>query len=206
MPPFEIEVKFYLSDLPAFEQKLQRMGAVQAHPRVHEVNLRFDLPDGSLSKAGRVLRLRQDSHSYYTFKGPSEVSQGVNARREVELDVPDFDEAKAFLEALGYQVTVMYEKYRTGYHFQGVLITLDEMPFGTLCELEGPDPETIHTAADALGLDWEERSTASYLQLFETLKGLMGLTARNLSFAELDGMSFSASDLGLHPADYSDQS
>lgn len=197
----ELEVKFYLADLPAFERRLQQLGAVPDHARAHEINLRFDLPDGSLSRARRVLRLRQDSHAYFTYKGPAELSDGVSARQEVELDVPDFEQAKAFLEALGYVVMVMYEKYRTGYRFRDVLITLDEMPFGTLCELEGPDGATIRAAADALGLDWEARSLASYLQLFDFYRTTRGLTLRHLSFAEFEGLFVTPAELGLRPAD-----
>ena len=44
----ELEVKFYLSRRKAMEAMLSALGQVTA-PRVHEVNLRFDTPDLSLS-------------------------------------------------------------------------------------------------------------------------------------------------------------
>jgi len=53
----EIEVKFYLANLPALEQRIIKAGGILVQPRVHEVNLRFDLPDGSLTADKRVLRL-----------------------------------------------------------------------------------------------------------------------------------------------------
>jgi hypothetical protein len=94
----------------------------------------------------------------------------------------------------------MYEKYRTGYNLDNVFVTLDEMPFGNLTEIEGPEAVSIQTAAAKLGLDWEARSMESYLQLFSHLQQA-GITARHLSFAEFQGLSFKAEDVGMHPAD-----
>jgi adenylate cyclase class IV len=44
----EIEIKFYVNDLKRLEARLLELGAVLIQPRVHESNVRFDLPDGSL--------------------------------------------------------------------------------------------------------------------------------------------------------------
>jgi adenylate cyclase class IV len=61
----ELEVKFYLSRRKVMEARVDSMGELIA-PRVHEVNLRFDTPDLSLSSKGRLLRLRQDSRARVT--------------------------------------------------------------------------------------------------------------------------------------------
>jgi adenylate cyclase class IV len=53
----ELEVKFYLSDLPALRARLEAAGAQLFKPRVHEINLRFDTPSGDLTRGYRVLRL-----------------------------------------------------------------------------------------------------------------------------------------------------
>ena len=42
----------------------------------------------------------------------------------------DFEAARRLLEALGYRLTVMYEKYRTTYHLRHLIVVLDEMPYG----------------------------------------------------------------------------
>ena len=57
----ELEVKFYLVDLPALETRLRELGANQSSLRTYELNLRFDTQEGSLSRTRRVLRLRQDA-------------------------------------------------------------------------------------------------------------------------------------------------
>lgn len=197
----EIEVKFFVHDLNAVTERLQANGARLLSPRVLETNLRFDTPDGSLTRQRQVLRLRQDVNAVMTFKGPAQAGEEVSARQEIEFQVSDFTAARHLLEALGYQVAVIYEKYRTEYELGGLTVMLDEMPFGSFMEIEGPDAASIRSAAQKLGLDWEARSVASYLALFSQLRSSRQLSARNLTFAEMQGVNVSAQDLGLRYAD-----
>lgn len=197
----EIEVKFPLRDLAALAGRLEALGARLVVPRVLETNLRFDTPDRSLTAARRVLRLRQDNNAVMTYKGPAALGEEVSDRQEIEFQVSDFAAARHLLEALGYEVSVMYEKYRTTYALAELVITLDEMPFGCFAEIEGPDAANIRAAAAALDLDWDARSTASYLGLFNLLQVGRGLSAQNLSFAEFDGVQVSMEDMGLRYAD-----
>jgi adenylate cyclase class 2 len=197
----ELEVKFYLTNLPALERRLQEIGAVVAHARVHETNLRFDTPQGELAKTLRVLRLRQDTAARVTYKGPGELRGGVRLRQEIEFTVSDFNNARTLFEALGYTVYLMYEKHRTTYRLGDVLVTLDEMPFGSFAEIEGPDPESIAAVNRQLGLDWETRILDSYTGLFDRLCQRLGLTFRDLSFENFSGLTVSPEDMGLRPAD-----
>jgi adenylate cyclase, class 2 len=195
----EQEAKFYIANLPGLEVRLRAQGAVLAHERVFESNLRFDLPDGSLNRKRQVLRLRQDERARMTYKGPADVSQDISARPEIEFEVSSFENARALLEALGYRVSVMYEKYRTTYHLGECEVTLDEMPYGNFVEVEGPGLEIIRAVADRLGLNWVTRSQESYLMLFSRLRA-GGLAAENLSFAEVKQF-FPAEAFGLKAAD-----
>jgi hypothetical protein len=70
------------------------------------VNLRFDTPDGRLTRSLQVLRLRQDTLA--DLQGSRGYGRGVHARRELEFTVSDFEAARALLSA-GYQVSLMYE-------------------------------------------------------------------------------------------------
>ena len=196
----ELEVKFYLSRREAMEAKLSALGRVIA-PRVHEVNLRFDTPDLSLSATGRLLRLRKDSRARVTYKGEGSVEGGVRLRKELEFTVSDFDTAKALFEALGFQVYTMYEKYRTTYQLGDVEVVLDEMPTGDFLEIEGPDSESIRAVADQLDLNWEVRILESYTMLFEYLRGRLGLSFRDLSFENFEGMEISPEVMGIKIAD-----
>jgi adenylate cyclase class 2 len=197
----ELEVKYLVSDLAKLEQRLKTLGALRESARTHEVNLRFDTPDGALEKGKQVLRLRQDQAIHLTYKGPSSSQQGVRVRTEIEFSVDDFEKARRFLEVLGYQVALMYEKYRTTYSLDGVEILLDELPFGAFVEIEGSDPQVIRAVNDRLGLDWERRAPDSYIVLFEALKARLDLPFRDLSFENFVNLKVTPADLNLRPAD-----
>ena len=196
---YEQEAKFFIANLPALESRLKTLEAPLKHPRVFESNLRFDFPDRRLTGKRQVLRLRQDERARLTFKGPTDPAQEISSRPEIEFEVSSFDNARALLEALGYEISVMYEKYRTSYELHGCEITLDELPYGTFAEIEGPDIAAIRGVANLLGLKWDVRSRESYLMLFERLRQ-GGLSARNLSFAEVSE-PFPPEALGLAAAD-----
>jgi adenylate cyclase class 2 len=197
----ELEVKFYMADLPGLKMKLEGLGTQCVQERVHEVNLRFDTADGELKQSFQVLRLRKDRDCRLTYKGPGQAHDGVQLRKELEFTVGDFETAKAFLEALGYQVELMYEKYRAVYALGEVLVTLDEMPYGHFAEIEGPSGEAIQQAALRLGLDWGTRILESYMVLFDRSRDALGFTFRDLSFENFSNLPVSAAALGVRLAD-----
>ncbi len=197
----EVEVKFYLSDKTAFEDRLRRIGGTLLHDRVLEKNYRFDTPGLTLSREHRVLRLRQDDAAILTYKGPSIVSEGVSDREEIEFTVSDLAAARLLLEALGYKESVTYEKWRTTYLLDQLEVTLDEMPFGNFTEIEGGDAQAIQLAARKLALDWSAAITDSYLMLFDRVKKQKKIEIANLTFDDFRGLSVTPQVLGVHPAD-----
>jgi adenylate cyclase class 2 len=196
----ELEVKFYLSRRKEMEEKLDDLGQVIA-PRVHEVNLRLDNLHEALTASGRLLRLRQDTKARVTYKGPGSIEGGARLRQELEFSVSDFEAAQKLFEALGYQVYMMYEKYRTTYQLGNVEVVLDEMPYGDFVEIEATDGESIQGAARQLGLNWEARILESYTILFERAKLQLGFDFRDLSFKNFLGMTVTPGAMGVMPAD-----
>jgi len=193
----EQEVKFYLNDLKTFEERLIVCGAHLKLERSLEINQRFDTPDRRLSRSYQVLRLRQDKICRLTWKGAGDPAGEVSAREELEVEVSDLDTARAILEGLGFELMLVYEKYRSAYMLGEVEISLDEMPFGHFCEVEGPDIESIKNSAALLDLVWENRSTLSYLALFNNLKEKLGLTMRDLTFENFKKTRVTRQDLGF---------
>lgn len=181
-----------MPDLAQIAARLQALGATLAQPRQYEVNLRFDSAAGDLVRQRQVLRLRQDNAARLTFKGPGREVDGIQQRQELEFTVSDYTMAQRFLEALGYQVVWMYEKYRQTYALKEVLVTLDELPFGSFIEIEGPDGGSIRSAAQQLGLDWGKRILVSYAALFEQARQALGFTFRDLSFENFRGIAVPA--------------
>ncbi|MBP1703449.1 MAG: uncharacterized protein H6Q38_2556 [Chloroflexi bacterium] len=197
----EIEVKFFLSNLDSLRDRLVGMHARLVQPRTHELNLRFDTQAGDLGRSFQVLRLRKDIDARLTYKGPGSIDHGVRVRQEIEFTVGDFDAAQRFLQALGYQVSMIYEKFRTVYDLSGVLVTLDEMPYGNFTELEGATPQDVIATSKKLTLQWEHRVLDSYTLLFEHLKTAQQFTFRDLTFDNFTGLEILPQMLSLQPAD-----
>jgi adenylate cyclase class 2 len=199
--PVEMEVKFYLLDKAAYENRLRSIGAKLERIRTHESNYRFDTPEMSLSREHRVLRLRQDNATILTYKGPAETQSDVSVRPEIEFEVSDFTAARQLLEALGYVESVRYEKWRTVYALDDLEITLDEMPFGNFTEIEGQDARAIQQTATVLALDWSTRITSSYMVLFDRVRKKKDLIIPNLTFEDFRGITVSQEELDIKPAD-----
>lgn len=196
----EIEAKFYVMRPDELRRRLEALEAKLTEPRILEVNIRFDTPQQEFQQSGRVLRLRQDSRVRLTYKDSDKIQSGAMSRREIEFTVSDFDSAKEFLEALGYQVALTYEKYRTTYQMPGVEIMLDEMPYGNFVEIEG-DEAQLRPTADKLRLKWEAAIQDSYSGLFAKLRARRHMQVRDLTFENFKAVEVSADDLGVQPAD-----
>jgi adenylate cyclase class 2 len=197
----EKEAKFYVRDLSKIEESIINLGSINTQPRVLESNFRYDTPDRSLSSSFQVLRLRQDSRARLTYKGPSDPRSEVSARLEYEVDVSDISVARRILEALGYEIITIYEKYRTSYLLDNAEISLDAMPFGNFIEIEGSDVHQIQRVAEKISLEWKNRSSLSYLRIFSSLKERMGLSMRDLTFKNFSGIDVKPEHLELQYAD-----
>jgi adenylate cyclase class 2 len=197
----EIESKFYVNNLKRLEARLLELGAALIQPRVHESNIRFDLPDESLRAGSRVLRLRRADDVRLTYKGQGESVNGVLARDEIEFTVGDFETARQFLEALGYVQIAVYEKFRATYELGDTHIMLDKLPYGDFVEIEGSGVDSIRLTATNLGLDWEAAVDAGYLTLHKRISADLGLDPAKLTFAALTDFRPSPEMLGVRPAD-----
>jgi adenylate cyclase class 2 len=197
----EIEVKFYIRDREALEKRLLGLGGQLVGERTRELNLRFDTKFGKLRRRKQLLRLRQDHSAHMTFKGQSRVVEGVFSRQEIEIELNDFEAAKRLIEALGFRVVVIYEKFRATYTFEGLEITLDELPYGDFVEIEGESHQQIRSSAERLGLDWETAIESNYLGLFQDIKKRLRLKFRDLTFENFSKVKVTAEQLGVQPAD-----
>jgi adenylate cyclase, class 2 len=191
----EIEAKFWVPELEAFRARVLGAGGRVVAPRQLEHNERFDTPDGRLRRSGEVLRLRRDQHQTLTYK---RALASPEIRSETELKVDDLEAARSLLLGLGYVPIFVYEKNREVLALGDSLVMLDELPFGTFVEIEGPSLEAIGRAAARLGLDWTQRIARSYLSIFEALRLRLGLAAEHATFADLQPAPRVIShDLGL---------
>lgn len=196
----EIEAKFYVQEPEELQRRVESLKAKLVDAHVHELNLRFDTRAGNLHKAGRVLRLRKDKRARLTYKDSERTPPGSLGRREVEVTVSDFDATRELLEALGYKVVFIYEKYRSTYRLGDLEIVLDVLPYGHFIEIEGEEDQ-IRPTADKLGLRWDALIRDSYHLLFERLRTARRWSVHDLTFGDLKNVRVTAADLGVTPAD-----
>jgi adenylate cyclase class 2 len=194
----EIEAKFYLSHFAPIQERLHELGARCVRERSSERNWRFDTRDGCLAAKGEILRLREDNGVHLTYKRRIDQPE---VRREIEIEVEQVENTRALLEALGFEVTQVYEKYRQEFHWGVINIALDQLPFGDFVEIEGPSFADIQSAASQLHLEWDRRVDRTYLELFNHLK-----RERDLPFSDATFDLFSKidpvmpEDLGIQDA------
>jgi adenylate cyclase class 2 len=194
----EIEAKFAVSQLAPLRQRLLELGATTLKERHLERNWRFDSPDGRLRANHEVLRLRDQGSAWLTYKRGM---ASFEERREINLRVDDIEAARGLLEALGYQVVLIYEKYRQVFRLGATSVMIDELPFGAFVEIEGPDLDTIRQTAQELGLDWGRRCRETYMQLVQRLQRAWPDPPQHATFAEFEGRPKAGLDaLGLQDA------
>jgi adenylate cyclase class 2 len=196
----EVEAKFYIEDKAAFEKKVLDLAAECLRERTLERNLRFDTPKGDLASRFQILRLRRDDKNLLTYKAPGNSGDRME-RVEIEVEVSDFAQAQALVEALGYQVSFVYEKYRTNYGLRNAHISLDETPLGVFVEIEAPDGAAVRATASLLELDWERRITDSYSDLFNLASFNLGLEFRDMTFGNFESLALQPQAMGIAPAD-----
>jgi adenylate cyclase class 2 len=178
----EIEVKFVIDNLAVMRQRLSALGARLKIPRTYEDNIRFDTPDQRLLRRDCLLRLRHDQRYVLTYKEPAPTADpDFKVRHEYEVEVSNGAHMHAILEKLGFVPVWRYEKYRETYTYHHAEIVLDDTPCGAFLEIEGAR-DAIRTVAAALGLDFAERITASYAEIFAAVRATYNLQCTDMTF------------------------
>ncbi len=160
----EIEKKYRLDkrSLVELNVRLPELGA-EFGGEVFEEN--YLHRGGSLEERGAVLRLRKiGEKTILTYKERVKNDSDIKHRIEHETLVEDVSAMESIIQALGYTLSVVYEKHRKTWHFRDVEIVLDELPFGIYMEIEG-DVDAIEQAERALGIHGLEPEPRGYPRL-----------------------------------------
>jgi len=168
--PTEIEAKIKVDDLENFSLLLQSLGAKQRRI-ILQRDFFFDLTDHSLKNTDCGLRIRQEKYcdavkNFLCFKGPKVKDSPYKKRQEIEFEVGDGLLARQFLLALGYQLTLTFEKRRSEWRFDECTICLDEVAvLGKFLEIEGPDESAVRKILTALDLSDQQTIRQGYASM-----------------------------------------
>lgn len=170
----EIEIKIRIDNIETLREKIRTQDFSLVEHNTLEYNIVFDTPDQRLKKNKCLLRLRRkNKQNVLTYKRPPAKalkSKKYKIREETEVEVSDFENTKAIIQALGFDVFFIYEKYREVFKRKSgnVKIMIDQTPIGDFIEIEGSAEEIDHIAS-ALGFTREDYITANYYTLFREI-------------------------------------
>ena len=179
---YEVELKCR-AEHGAVRERLDTAGATRRQA-VTQRDVYYDAPHRDFAETDEAFRLRReevvdgdtDSEpvSKLTYKGPL-VEAESKTRAEHETLVDDGTEARAIVEALGFEPAAVVEKERTFFELDGYTVTLDSVSglgefveIETTVETDGEIPAARNRARElleTLGVDPDENIRTSYLGL-----------------------------------------
>jgi adenylate cyclase class 2 len=170
----EIEIKIRINNIETLREKIRTQDFCLVEHKTLEHNIVFDTKEQCLKKNKCLLRLRtKNKQNILTYKRPpvkALKSKNYKIREETEVEVSDFEKTKAIIQALGFDVFFIYEKYREVFKYKSgnVKIMIDQTPIGDFIEIEGSAEEIDHIAS-ALGFTRKDYITANYYTLFREI-------------------------------------
>lgn len=129
---------------------------------------------GLIDEKAAVLRLRKIGNTtVLTYKERLKMDSDIKHRIEYETEVGDVNATEQIIQALGYKLSVVYEKHRKTWHLGDVEVVLDELPYGYYMEIEGT-VEAITAAEKILAIQDLESEPRGYPRLTVKLGKLVG--------------------------------
>ena len=178
----EIEIKLEIANASQASRRLRALGATLRSRRRFEDNILLDTPDRGLRKRGALLRVRESGdRTLLTYKGKGTVVRGAKVRAEIETDASDAKALIAILERLGFTKRFRYQKYRTTFRHDSLVITLDETPIGNYLEIEGSHA-SLRQFAERLGYKRQQFISKTYHDLFQLYRRANHLRVRDMVF------------------------
>lgn len=185
--PVEIEVKFLVENPGTLRRRLTAIGA-RTQGRVFETNYRYDDTNGTFLERRMLVRLRRDRRALLTVKLPHQETDGqFKIHRELEVEVSDPAVMDRILSELGFRRVQTYEKWRETLLLEDTALCIDEMPFGTFLEIEGPKT-SIRNLAGRLNYKWGRRILANYLEIFDAVREGVGIEAKDPTFQAFENV------------------
>ncbi len=182
MPNIEVEYKFQIEDKQSIIGKLNDV-AVKSYNREYQSNVMYDNKDGLMQKTDGRIRLRylgESGKKVLTYKKPLESVNGAKREIEYEIDFSDKEEQiENILNAMEFDITTSYERYRTEWKINSAHITIDEYPFADFVEIEG-EQEEIEKIALMLGLDFDKALDKPADTLFQEWRKNRGLSFKGV--------------------------
>jgi adenylate cyclase, class 2 len=177
----EIEIKFCVSEIRGLTRRLREAGFQLVTRRTHEMNTLYDLPGLPLRKRGELLRVRKYGPEWVLTHKAKGTTGRHKSRVETETRIADGTKLDGILQALGFEPTFRYEKFRAEWSDGEGHVVVDETPIGNFGEIEGAS-RWIDKTARALEIRPADYITKSYTELFFDWKKENRSPAKEMTF------------------------
>ena len=182
----EVELKFGVNDLNGLVEKIIGAEFKETRPRIYELSVMYDNPDGLMQKTDGRIRLRQSGDRIeFAYKKPIS-REGIKKEVEYQVIVSDLLNLQEILREIEFVPVSSYERYRTEYLLDDVKITLDEYPFASFVEIEGEEKDIVEVAG-RLDFRLADNLTDSCDTLFTKWREQKGLAPKlHMKFDDYD--------------------
>lgn len=162
----EIEVKFLEINKSELIAKLQALGATDLGEDKITEQIFYDRA-GKWKEELKFARIRKTrKETVFTYKHTLEKS--LSGVQEIEFKITEPEKVAAFLAAIDITMYRQQEKIRLKFKLGEVTVDIDTWPkVPTYVELEGPDENSVKTAADQLGFDWSKGRFGTAAEVIE---------------------------------------
>lgn len=149
----ELEAKWLHIDKDILRASLKQLGATLVKPERMMIRRTFDLPDDRLREIGGWARVR-DEGDRITMSYKQLNDRTLQGTKEVTVTVDDFNNACAFLTAIGLTQKSFQETKRESWKLGDTEIELDTWPWiPSFIEIEAKSESELFAVAEKLGLD-----------------------------------------------------
>jgi adenylate cyclase, class 2 len=180
----EFEARFLDIDIDtdAVRDKLAAQGGVCVMTRT--LMRRIVFKNNDIAERGGWLRLRDEGRRItMTYKQTTSDVSAIDTILEAEIQVNDFQAAKALLEAMGFEALRYQENYREEWKLGQVTLDIDTWPgLSTYVEIEGPGEDAVRSTAEALGFDFARAGYGSVDEVYLSVLNRDILAEETLTF------------------------
>lgn len=133
-----------------------------------ERTVRLDTNDEQNSQKGIYFRTKSGFKNTFGFKSKNISNNECNQYNECEIEIDSQEKLITILKQLNIIPIRVLEKYRMCWHKNGVIITLDELPYGLYVEIEG-EYSKIKIIAELIGFKLDESIDKTYWELADNV-------------------------------------
>jgi adenylate cyclase class 2 len=167
----EYEAKFTNINKDDIRAQLTKIGATLVRPEYLQRRIPFHLPK-EMRSPDTWVRVRDEGNKV-TMSLKQVDGDKIENQKEILLEVSDFGNAVALLEAIGCEPKSYQENKRELWTLDTIEITIDEWPFlEPFVEVEGHSEQDVQQVSEKLGFDYSTAVFGAVGKLYHLKYGI----------------------------------